>query len=84
MWNDRRRAAFWIRAWLPVLLGIAMIVLESTEWMGADNTSGPLRAIYQAIFGHVTNAQWNVIHHYLRKSGHFIGYGFIGLAWLRA
>jgi len=84
MWNDRRSAAFWIRAWLPVLLGIAMIVLESTEWMGADNTSGPLRTIYQAIFGHVSNAQWEHIHHYIRKSGHFIGYGLIGLAWLRA
>ena len=24
------------------------------------------------------------IHHFIRKSGHFIGYGFIGLAWLRA
>ena len=25
-----------------------------------------------------------MIHHYIRKSGHFIGYGLIGLAWLRA
>jgi len=84
MWNDRRSAGFWISAWLPVLLGIAMIVIESTEWMGADHTNGPLRTIYQAIFGHVSNAQWEHIHHYLRKAGHFLGYGFIGLAWLRA
>jgi VanZ family protein len=25
-----------------------------------------------------------MIHHYLRKSGHFLGYGALGLAWLRA
>ena len=25
-----------------------------------------------------------MIHRYVRKSGHFFGYGFIGLAWLRA
>jgi VanZ family protein len=25
-----------------------------------------------------------VIHHLIRKSGHFFGYGFIGVAWLRA
>jgi VanZ family protein len=25
-----------------------------------------------------------LIHHYIRKSGHFVGYGLIGLAWLRA
>ena len=84
MWNNRRGAWFWVSAWLPVLLGIAVIFIESTEWMGADHTSGPLRFLYQAIFGHVTNAQWDIIHHYIRKSGHFIGYGLIGLAWLRA
>jgi VanZ family protein len=84
MWNDRRDARFWVSAWLPVLLGILMIVVESTEWMGADYTSGPLRMIWQAIFGHVTEPQWQIIHHYIRKSGHFFGYGFIGLAWLRA
>jgi VanZ family protein len=84
MSNDRRRWRFWVRTWLPVVLGMAMIVVESTEFMGADRTSGPLRALYQAIFGIVTNAQWDVIHHYIRKSGHFVGYGLIGLAWLRA
>jgi VanZ family protein len=84
MWSNRQSAWFWVNAWLPVLLGIAMIVVESTEWMGADHTGAPLRALYQAIFGHVSNAQWELIHHAIRKSGHFLGYGFIGLAWLRA
>jgi len=40
--------------------------------------------IWEAIFGHVSNARWEIIHHLLRKSGHFLGYGAIGLAWLRA
>ncbi len=84
MSSNRQGAWFWVSAWLPVLLGIAMIMVESTEWMGADHTGAPLRALYQAIFGQVSNAQWELIHHYLRKSGHFLGYGFIGLAWLRA
>jgi VanZ family protein len=84
MWNDRRRWVFWVRTWLPVALGIAMIVVESTEWMGADHTSSPLRALFEAIFGHVSARRWAIIHHYIRKSGHFIGYGLIGLAWLRA
>ena len=51
MSSNRRAVGFWIRTWLPVLLAILMIVAESTEWMGADHTSGPLRAIWQAIFG---------------------------------
>lgn len=84
MWSNRRSSTFWLSAWLPVVLGIGVIAVESTEFMGADHTSGPLRALYQAIFGHVGDARWEIIHHYIRKTGHFVGYGLIGLAWLRA
>jgi len=82
--RPRRSLLYWVGIWFPVLLGIGVIVLESTEWFGADHTSGPLRIVYEAIFGRVSNARWEAIHHLLRKSGHFIGYGLIGLAWLRA
>ena len=84
MSNSSRGVRFWIVAWLPVLLGIAVIALESTEMLGSDNTSGPLRKIYESIFGFVSTGRWEIINHFLRKSGHFIGYGLIGLAWLRA
>jgi VanZ family protein len=82
--SQRRGLKFWLNAWLPVALGVCVILIESTEFMGADHTSGPLRAIYQAIFGPVSDAHWDLIHHFIRKSGHFLGYGAIGLAWLRA
>ncbi len=84
--SNRRQAgpASWLSAWFPVLLGIVVILIESTEMMGADHTSGPLRRIYEFFFGHVSMQRWEVIHHYIRKSGHFLGYGLIGLAWLRA
>ena len=75
---------FWINAWLPVAVGVGLIVLESTEFMGADHTCAPLRWLFQAIFGPVSNAHWEVVHHLIRKFGHFFGYGFIGLAWFRA
>lgn len=84
MSNSRESIGFWIKTWLPVALGVMVILIESTETMGANNTSRFLRPIYQAIFGHVADARWEVIHHYFRKSGHFLGYGLIGLAWLRA
>jgi VanZ family protein len=87
MWSRRRRRRpllFWINAWWPVAVCIAVIMVESTEMMGADHTSGPLRSIYQFIFGHVSGARWERIHHNIRKVGHFIGYGLMGLAWLRA
>jgi len=81
---SRRSAGFWISAWLPVAIGISVIVIESTVWFGADHTSGPLRAIVEAIFGPISDARWEPIHHYIRKSGHFVGYGLLGLMWLRA
>jgi VanZ family protein len=67
-----------------VALGIAVIAVESTSFMGADRTTGPLRAIWQFLFGQVSDQTWTALHHYIRKSGHFFGYGFLGLAWLRA
>jgi VanZ family protein len=73
-----------LSAWLPVVFGVGLIVLESTELFGANHTSGFLRRLWEAIFGPVGNARWNVIHHLIRKSGHFFGYGTIGGAWLRA
>lgn len=79
-----RGVRHWLSAWLPVAAGIAIIVLESTSWFGADRTSGPLRALWQHLFGPVGDASWATIHHLIRKSGHFIGYGCIALAWLRA
>jgi VanZ family protein len=82
--THRRGPRFWIRAWLPVAIGIAVIALESTTWFGADQTSGPLRHIFEAIFGPIGDARWDHIHHYIRKNGHFIGYGLLGLTWLRA
>jgi VanZ family protein len=84
MWSNRRDLKFWFGAWWPVAVGVAVIAMESTEYFGADRTSGPLRWIFQLLFGPVGDARWAVIHHYLRKSGHFLGYGAIGLAWLRA
>ena len=80
----RQGILFWLSAWLPVAFGIGFIALESTELFGANHTSGPLRWIYETIFGIVSNARWDVIHHFIRKCGHFFGYGALGLVWLRA
>jgi len=84
MSNKRRGPGFWISAWLPVAVGIAIIAVESTRYFGADYTSGPLRWLFQALFGPVSDARWDIVHHYIRKSGHFIGFGALGLVWLRA
>ena len=84
MSNKAHGLKFWMSAWFPVALGIAVIVMESTEFMGADHTTGPLRWFFESVFGHVSDARWDILHHYIRKSGHFVFYGLLGLAWLRA
>jgi len=86
MWSNRPRSGllYWIYVWLPVAVGIAIIVLESTEWFGSDHTSHPLRRLFEYFFGYVSDDRWELVHHLIRKTGHFLGYGFIGLAWLRA
>lgn len=83
MSNNERGARFWIRAWLPVAIGIAVIATESTSYFGADHTSGPLLWVWEHIFGPVASGHWDTIHHYIRKTGHFVGYGILGLFWLR-
>jgi VanZ family protein len=82
--RNRRSLWYWISAWLPVIVGICVIMVESTEMFGADHTSAPLRWLYEGIFGPVSDERWALLHHFIRKAGHFFWYGFIGLAWLRA
>ena len=86
MWSNRPRSGilYWIYIWLPVAVGVAIIALESTEMFGSDHTSHPLRRLFEYFFGHVSDDRWELVHHLIRKTGHFLGYGFIGLAWLRA
>jgi len=84
MSSERRGFGFWISAWLPVAVGIAVITVESTATFGSDRTSHPLRWLVQLLFGQLSDATWELVHHLIRKSGHFLGYGALGLAWLRA
>jgi len=84
MSNSPRGPRFFVSAWLPVAVGIALVMMESTEYFGTDRTTHPLRWLVQLLFGHLSDNTWNFVHLCIRKSGHFIGYGALGLAWLRA
>jgi VanZ family protein len=65
-------------------VGIGIVMLESTELMGSNHTSHPLRWLFEYLFGPIGDARWEVVHHVVRKCGHFLGYGALGVAWLRA
>ena len=75
---------WFLRAWLPAIIGVGIICAESTNTFSAQNTSSWLRPIFEGVLGRFQDAHWELFHHYLRKSGHFLGYGLLGLAFLRA
>ena len=74
----------YLSAWLPVVLAIGCIALESQPLFGADHTSGPLQTIVEWFTGPLTRDQWWHVHLAIRKTGHFTGYGLVSLTWFRA
>jgi VanZ family protein len=74
-----------LSAWLPVVFGIAVIMTESTQSFGLAETSGPLRHLWESLFGPVSSdAKWAHIHFGIRKLGHMLGYGLLGVVLFRA
>jgi VanZ family protein len=83
----RTRGGFghWASAWVPVILCIGIIAIESTVAFGADHTSGPLQRFCEFLFHrHFTRSEWWRLHMTIRKGGHFTGYGIQSVAWFRA
>ncbi len=79
----RQSVRAFVLTWLPAMIGLCVIAFESTETFTAGNTSRWLRPAWQAIFGAVSDPAWERIHHYIRKTGHFTGYGTLSLLFLR-
>jgi VanZ family protein len=73
-----------LRIWLPVLLSASVFAVESTSCFGADHTSAPLQRLAEAIFGYDVCVHWDLIHHLIRKTGHFAGYGIFSLVCFRS
>jgi VanZ family protein len=75
---------WWSNVWVPVVLAVAVICIESTAAMSAEHTSRFLRPLFEHLFGPFSDRAWDRFHHFLRKSGHFVGYGTVGFTFLRA
>ncbi len=74
-----------ISAWLPVVLGLLVIFLESSNYFSSSNTGAFLSKILTGIFGHHLNpSRMEALNFFLRKCGHFLGYGVLGLLFFRA
>jgi VanZ family protein len=75
---------WWFNVWVPVLLAVGVICVESTGTFSSENTSSWLRPIFERLLGVFQDNNWDEFHHLLRKSGHFVGYGTVGFTFLRA
>lgn len=63
------------------MIGVGIILVESTATMSAANTSRWLLPIWIKLFGPISPERWAVIHHGIRKTGHFVGYGLVSLGF---
>jgi VanZ family protein len=72
-----------LRAWWPAAVWVCIIAFESTDFFSSENTSSMLYSLLVRLFGHVDVHSFLVFHHYLRKTGHVIGYGMLSLLLLR-
>jgi VanZ family protein len=79
--GNRPSAARRVLDWLPAALSVLMIFLESTATMSAANTSHFLYPLWVHLFGPVSAEKWELVHHYIRKTGHFMGYGVVSLTF---
>lgn len=76
------------KVWIPVLCGLTLICCESTPVMGGGTTGRWLTDIWPRILGQANTPFFGEVHIFLRKLGHFTGYGTLGLllhkAWYRS
>jgi VanZ family protein len=76
-------------AWIAVCCGVAVICVESSPIGGGNNTGRLLHDIWpNQLARNWSPAAFGVVHHLLRKLGHFTGYGTLSLllnkAWRRS
>ena len=67
--------------WLPAAFSVLVIACESTATMSAENTSVWLYPLWVRLFGAISPDHWAEVHHLIRKTGHFVGYGLVSLAF---
>ena len=70
-------------AWLPAAIWVGLIAFESSDFFSSAHTGSWLYSLAIRLFGHVNPRQFAIFHHYLRKTGHVVGYGMLGLLLLR-
>jgi len=62
---------------------MVVIAIESTDYLSAEHTSRFLYPLLHFLFN-ISPARFLIVHHYLRKTGHFTGYFILSVLLFRA
>lgn len=73
-----------LRSWLPVLIWLAIIAVESTDLMSSSSTESILYRLFSFFLGPINQRTFDFYHALLRKVGHFTGYAVLSLLIFRA
>jgi VanZ family protein len=72
-----------LKAWIAATLWLTLIAIESTAMLSANNTGRILYPLLHYVFG-LGWERFEVLHFYIRKSGHVVGYGTLSILLFRA
>src|SRR5262249_44915196 len=64
----------WVRAWWPALLWAGVIFSLSTDSFSAAHTASFFEPIVRWFVPSITMDQFEIVHHYIRKTAHFTEY----------
>ena len=78
------RALAWLWAWWPAILWAGVIFTMSTDTFSAEHTSQVIGPILRWLISSLTAPQFEIIHHFIRKSAHFTEYFVFFLLLYRA
>jgi VanZ family protein len=65
--------------WWPSVVWLGIIRLESTDTASSTNTLGWLHTVLVFLFPHISGGLVWTLNEILRKTGHFMGYGILGV-----
>ena len=73
-----------LKYWGPPIIWMSVIFYFSTDTFSGDNTGSLLWKIFSFIYPGITHEQFDSLHFYIRKAGHFTEYAILALLLSRA
>jgi VanZ family protein len=64
----------WLRSWWPAVAWACVIFTLSSDSFSSEHTASLLSPVVHWLFPHLTENQFSLIHHIIRKSAHFTEY----------